>query len=250
MITLGVYLVGSGLTALTLGNGPLVVFLYAHPVHRRHGHRRRVRGDQLRDRRADPGPLPGPRRHRGQRHLLGRRDPRHARQLHPAQRASTRSLGWRIGFLIGPVLGLVILFVRRHLPESPRWQIMHGREEEAEEIDRLHRARGRGRPGTTCPGRREQGARAPADARRIGYLALPRVLFREYPSRSILGATLMITQSFLYNAIFFTYTLVLGKFYGVAVHDGADLPHRLRRRQPRSARSPSGTCSTPSAAGR
>ena len=47
-------------------------------------------------------------------------------------------------------------------------------------------------------------------------MALTRVLFREYPSRSILGATLMITQSFLYNAIFFTYTLVLGKFYGVA----------------------------------
>ena len=47
-------------------------------------------------------------------------------------------------------------------------------------------------------------------------MALTRVLFREYPSRAILGATLMITQSFLYNAIFFTYTLVLGKFYGVA----------------------------------
>ena len=50
---------------------------------------------------------------------------------------------------------------------------------------------------------------------RIGYAALAKVLFREYPSRAILGATLMISQSFLYNAIFFTYTLVLGKFYGV-----------------------------------
>ena len=50
----------------------------------------------------------------------------------------------------------------------------------------------------------------------IGYLALTRVLFRDYPSRSVLGATLMITQSFLYNAIFFTYTLVLSKFYDVA----------------------------------
>jgi MFS family permease len=49
----------------------------------------------------------------------------------------------------------------------------------------------------------------------IGYLALLRVLFRDYPSRSVLSAALMITQSFLYNAIFFTYTLVLGKFYGV-----------------------------------
>jgi MFS family permease len=49
----------------------------------------------------------------------------------------------------------------------------------------------------------------------IGYLALARVLFKEYPSRAIYGATLMITQSFLYNAIFFTYTLVLGNFFNV-----------------------------------
>jgi MFS family permease len=49
----------------------------------------------------------------------------------------------------------------------------------------------------------------------VGYLALTKVLFRDYPTRAIYGATLMITQSFLYNAIFFTYTLVLGKVYGV-----------------------------------
>jgi MFS family permease len=54
----------------------------------------------------------------------------------------------------------------------------------------------------------------PAD--RIGYLTLTRVLFRDYPSRAVLGASLMISQSFLYNAIFFTYTLVLGKFYGIS----------------------------------
>ena len=79
IITLAVYLVGSGLTALTLGNGAGLARLpVRHPVHRRHGHRRRVRGDQLRDRRADPRPVPRPGRHRGQRHLLGRRDHRHA----------------------------------------------------------------------------------------------------------------------------------------------------------------------------
>ena len=50
----------------------------------------------------------------------------------------------------------------------------------------------------------------------IGYLALLKMLFQHYPSRSILGATLMITQSFLYNAIFFTYTLVLQFFYHVS----------------------------------
>src|SRR5213078_3285821 len=45
----------------------------------------------------------------------------------------TPSVGWRIGFLNGPVLGLVILLVRRNLPESPRWQIMNGREQAAEQ---------------------------------------------------------------------------------------------------------------------
>jgi MFS family permease len=58
----------------------------------------------------------------------------------------------------------------------------------------------------------------PADD--IGYLALTRVLFRDYPTRAVYGATLMISQSFLYNAIFFTYTLVLGKFYGVPAEAG------------------------------
>ena len=52
-------------------------------------------------------------------------------------------------------------------------------------------------------------------ANNIGFVALARTLFVYYPRRAILGATLMITQSFLYNAIFFTYTLVLTRFYGV-----------------------------------
>jgi len=124
------------------------------------------------------------------------------------------SLGWPLGFLIGPVLGLVILLVRRHLPESPRWQIMHGREQAAEEsikqIEHEVEQSGRSLPPVD---RSKEMEVTPAE--RIGYVALARVLFREYPSRAILGASLMISQSFLYNAIFFTYTLVLGKFYGV-----------------------------------
>ena len=40
--------------------------------------------------------------------------------------------GWRIGFFIGPVLGLIIIYLRRHIPESPRWQLTHGHAEEAE----------------------------------------------------------------------------------------------------------------------
>jgi len=124
------------------------------------------------------------------------------------------SLGWRLAFLIGPVLGIVILFVRRHLPESPRWQVMNGREKEAEEsISYIeHEVE---ESGAQLPKVDESKALELQPTTKIGYVALTRVLFREYPSRAILGATLMITQSFLYNAIFFTYTLVLGKFYGV-----------------------------------
>ncbi len=124
------------------------------------------------------------------------------------------SVGWRLAFLIGPVLGLVILVVRRHLPESPRWQVMNGREAAAEEsisyIEREVKS-----TGASLPPVDESRAIELRPTEKIGYLALTRVLFRQYPSRSILGASLMISQSFLYNAIFFTYTLVLGKFYGV-----------------------------------
>jgi len=86
--------------------------------------------------------------------------------------------GWRVAFLAGPALAFVILIVRRNLPESAAITIL---------------------PET-----------------RYGYLTLLRVAFRQYPQRAVLGATLMITQSFLYNAIFFTYALVLTKFYHVS----------------------------------
>src|SRR4051794_12400831 len=123
-------------------------------------------------------------------------------------------IGWRVAFLLGPVLGLVIIFVRRHLPESPRWQVMHGRADEAEETIGFIEHEGE-QGGRQLP--RVAGDRAielkPAE--NIGNFALARVLFKEYPSRAVYGASLMITQSFLYNAIFFTYTLVLGNFYDV-----------------------------------
>ena len=104
MITLGIYLGGSGLTALTLGSGPGLDRLpVCHPVHRRDGHRRRVRRDQLRHRRADPGPVPRPDRHRGQRKLLVRRHSRHARHVDPAQRVrSQRRLAARLPDRPGP----------------------------------------------------------------------------------------------------------------------------------------------------
>ena len=122
---------------------------------------------------------------------------------------------WRIAFLFGPALGFIILFVRRNLPESPRWLLMHGRAEEAEaavaEIERATEHTG---------GRLDEVDQSKAIEVRCaddtGFFALAKTLAVTYPKRTVLGAALMITQSFLYNAIFFTYALVLTKIYGVS----------------------------------
>ncbi|MEA2346462.1 MAG: hypothetical protein QOG62_249 [Thermoleophilaceae bacterium] len=124
------------------------------------------------------------------------------------------SLGWRLAFLVGPVIGLAIWGLRRHLPESPRWLVMHGREQEAndtiDEIERQVIASGHSLDPID-----ESRAIEIKPEKHHTYRALIRVLVKDYPSRSVLGASLMITQSFLYNSIFFTYTLVLTKFYDV-----------------------------------
>ncbi|HWI10030.1 MAG TPA: MFS transporter, partial [Burkholderiaceae bacterium] len=118
--------------------------------------------------------------------------------------------GWRCAFGIGAVLGLAILYLRRFMPESPRWLMTHGRVAEAE----LVLARIEGAAGVAAPdGTLTRIRLAP---RRVGLVEVARTLLRTYPRRSIHVLVLMASQAFFYNAIFFTYALVLGRFFGVA----------------------------------
>ena len=126
------------------------------------------------------------------------------------------SLGWRLCFLVGPALAFVVIFVRRTLPESPRWLLMHGRVSEAEKTVADIEATVQHDTGKALAPVDESQAIEVKPTRFTGYLVLPRLLFTTYRRRAMLGASLMISQSFLYNAIFFTYGLVLSKFYHVS----------------------------------
>jgi MFS family permease len=128
------------------------------------------------------------------------------------------AIGWRVVFLLGAVLGGAILFLRHHVPESPRWLLLHGRVDEAEAVvagieasiagaTKAHDPIAPPPPGPP----RELEAKG-----HVTFAAIARVLIRKYPRRSILGLSLMIAQAFAYNGVFFTYPLVLVRFHGVS----------------------------------
>jgi MFS family permease len=122
--------------------------------------------------------------------------------------------GWRAAFGIGALLGLIVLGLRQFIPESPRWLILHARPEEAETVvegieQRVARAAEAELPAP------QGGLIRLAAATRTSMQRMVLAIVRDYPLRAVLGLVLMGSQAFFYNAIFFSYALVLTKFYSV-----------------------------------
>ena len=124
--------------------------------------------------------------------------------------------GWRGAFVIGGLIGLIVLFLRSFLPESPRWLMTHGKPKEADEAvraieERVERETAQPLP-PVPPG---DHLRLRSDVR-SWFAASLEALFSTYRSRTVLGVALMAAQAFCYNAVLFTYALILTKFYHVA----------------------------------
>ncbi|MGW6974833.1 MFS transporter [Streptomyces sp. NPDC054952] len=123
-------------------------------------------------------------------------------------------LGWRLTFALGVVLGLVILLVRRHVPESPRWMFIHGQGEEAEELVSDVERQVEREKGAPLP---EPGEAITIEQRgSIGFGEIARTVFRSYPRRAVLGLSLFVGQAFLYNAITFGFGTILVRFFDVS----------------------------------
>ena len=121
-------------------------------------------------------------------------------------------LGWRLAYLTGAGLGLVVFVMRMWIPESPRWLIIHGRPDQANaimrDIEGLAGA-GEGASHQTWPTLKLR-MRDHTPLREVAH-----TLFSVYRQRSLVGLALMTAQAFFYNAIFFTFALVLTDFYGI-----------------------------------
>ncbi|AKU94196.1 sugar transporter [Labilithrix luteola] len=125
-----------------------------------------------------------------------------------------RSIGWRCVFVLGALIGLSVLALRRHVPESPRWLLLHGRLGAAKEvvtgIEREVSASTHEDLSSACKPRKMEAKGS------VTFRSIARVLLRRHLRRTILGLSLMVAQAFAYNGVFFTYALVLTRFYGVS----------------------------------
>ena len=131
-------------------------------------------------------------------------------------------LNWRICFALGAILGTAILIVRRHVPESPRWLFIHGREDEAEEVTRDIERQVAESTGAELEDPDE--TITIKQRKSIGLWEISRAIVSNYPKRTVLGLGLFIGQAFLYNAILFGYATLLSTFYGVST---ANAPYYL-----------------------
>jgi MFS family permease len=122
-------------------------------------------------------------------------------------------LGWRAAFGIGAVLGLVILFLRRFVPESPRWLMIHGRIEEANNV--VAEIEQRVLAATNVPLAPAPGRLRISGLGHAGFATVLHALLTTHRRRTVLGLVLITSQAFFYNAIFFTYALILTRFYDV-----------------------------------
>ncbi|MFD9038560.1 MFS transporter [Streptomyces bottropensis] len=127
------------------------------------------------------------------------------------------NVGWRLTFALGVVLGLVILLVRRNVPESPRWLLIHGHEQEAERLVGEAEEQIEAEKGRTLPTTDQEMTVHQRES--IGFGTIARTVFSRYRRRAILGFSLFIGQAFLYNAITFGFGAILTTFYDVPTSD-------------------------------
>jgi MFS family permease len=123
-------------------------------------------------------------------------------------------VGWRLAFGLGAVLGVGILIVRRHVPESPRWLFIHGREQEADRIVGSIEEEIRDDTGERLP--KPDETIEIHQRERIALRTIAATAFGKYPRRSALGLSLFVGQAFIYNAVTFTLGTALATFFGVS----------------------------------